>query len=180
MSCRWRTVGVQRRGARVGPPTAEFYCSRGVAKEELGRHEGAIADYGEAIGLNPQFGDAYYNRGNVRVKLGRREEAITDYGAAIRVNPQDADAYIHRDNVYLSKGMTNRAITDYSEAIRLSPDDNMRRQLEKAVHDLGRTGPQNPGKRSILELRGLGKEIWEDVDAPAYVEGLRKEWDPKR
>ena len=50
----------------------------------------------------------------------------------------------------------------------------------EAVHDSGHTIPQEPGKRSILELRGLGKEIWEGVDAQAYVEGLRKEWDPRR
>ena len=39
------------------------------------------------------------------------------------------------------------------------------------------TNEQKPGKRSILELRGLGKEIWEGVDAQEHVEGLRKEWD---
>ena len=37
--------------------------------------------------------------------------------------------------------------------------------------------PQDPKKRSILELRGLGKEIWQGVDAQKYVDGLREEWD---
>lgn len=32
-------------------------------------------------------------------------------------------------------------------------------------------------KRSILELHGLGKEIWEGVDAQEYVNRLREEWD---
>ncbi len=32
-------------------------------------------------------------------------------------------------------------------------------------------------KRSIMELRGLGKEIWENIDPQEYVNGLRKEWD---
>ena len=31
-------------------------------------------------------------------------------------------------------------------------------------------------KRSLLELRGLGKEIWEGVDPDAYVRNLRDEW----
>jgi len=32
-------------------------------------------------------------------------------------------------------------------------------------------------KRSLLELEGLGAEIWEGVDAQDYVNQLRKEWD---
>lgn len=50
-------------------------------------------------------------------------------------------------------------------------------KLETVVRDLARTTPQEPGKRSILELRGLGKEIWQGADAQEHVEGLRKEWD---
>ena len=30
---------------------------------------------------------------------------------------------------------------------------------------------------SILELQGLGKEHWRDVDAPAHVERERSAWD---
>lgn len=33
------------------------------------------------------------------------------------------------------------------------------------------------GKRSITELRGLGKEIWQDIDVHEYIEQLRSEWD---
>lgn len=36
-----------------------------------------------------------------------------------------------------------------------------------------------PGAKthSILELKGLGKEIWQDVDTDEYVNQLRDEWD---
>ena len=30
---------------------------------------------------------------------------------------------------------------------------------------------------SILELKGLGKEVWSQVDAEEYVEGERRSWD---
>ncbi len=33
---------------------------------------------------------------------------------------------------------------------------------------------------SILELDGLGKEIWEGVDAQEYVDALRAEWDERK
>ncbi len=32
-------------------------------------------------------------------------------------------------------------------------------------------------KRSLLELEGLGAEIWKDIDAQKYVDELRDEWD---
>ena len=37
--------------------------------------------------------------------------------------------------------------------------------------------PVEKQKRSIMELHGLGREIWEGIDAQAYVNELRKEWD---
>jgi hypothetical protein len=32
-------------------------------------------------------------------------------------------------------------------------------------------------EHSILELEGLGAEMWKDVDAQEYVNALRDEWD---
>jgi hypothetical protein len=31
-------------------------------------------------------------------------------------------------------------------------------------------------KRSVLELRGLGKETWQDIDVQEYVERERASW----
>jgi len=51
--------------------------------------------------------------------------------------------------------------------------------VEMIIHDLAaepvRTA-EKP-KRSIMGLHGLGKEIWEGIDAQEYVNELRKEWD---
>ena len=34
----------------------------------------------------------------------------------------------------------------------------------------------NKGGRSIMELEGLGKEIWEGIDAQEYVNAERDSW----
>ena len=34
-------------------------------------------------------------------------------------------------------------------------------------------------KRSIMELEGLGAEIWEGVDVAQYINEMRDEWDRK-
>lgn len=36
-----------------------------------------------------------------------------------------------------------------------------------------------PPRRSLMELHGLGKEIWEGVDAQEYVNQLREEWNDR-
>ena len=38
-------------------------------------------------------------------------------------------------------------------------------------------GRKNGGTHQITDLRGLGKEIWKDVDADEYVAGERDSWD---
>lgn len=36
-----------------------------------------------------------------------------------------------------------------------------------------------PARRSLLELEGLGAEIWQGIDAQEYVNELRSEWAKK-
>jgi hypothetical protein len=38
-------------------------------------------------------------------------------------------------------------------------------------------GDEKVQRHCILELHGLGKEIWQGVDANGYVRRLREEWD---
>lgn len=52
-----------------------------------------------------------------------------------------------------------------------------RRSVAQEVIRLIEVATQGQAKHSILELRGLGKEIWEGVDAAAYIEEERSSWD---
>ncbi|HRF97418.1 MAG TPA: hypothetical protein PLZ51_19555, partial [Aggregatilineales bacterium] len=52
-----------------------------------------------------------------------------------------------------------------------------RKELVKLLVDM--LDENNPPKRSITELRGLGKEIWEGIDAQDYVNQIRSEWDER-
>ncbi|MBW4575086.1 MAG: trypsin-like peptidase domain-containing protein, partial [Aphanothece sp. CMT-3BRIN-NPC111] len=50
--------------------SAVNFFSRGVDKAERGDYQGAIADYNQALQLNPNFAEAYNNRGLARYKQG--------------------------------------------------------------------------------------------------------------
>jgi plasmid stability protein len=52
-----------------------------------------------------------------------------------------------------------------------------RRSVAQEVTQLLSEALESPGRLSILELRGLGKEYWEQTDAAAHVERERAAWD---
>jgi hypothetical protein len=63
------------------------------------------------------------------------------------------------------------------QAKALSPQE--RKQLVKLLvdtFDVPSTELPRP-QHSILELAGLGAEVWEGIDPQEYVDQLRSEWD---
>lgn len=53
-------------------------------------------------------------------------------------------------------------------------------QRKHLIMDIVNSLTESPKTRSLLELEGLGAEIWEDIDAQEYVDQLRDEWKPHR
>jgi tetratricopeptide (TPR) repeat protein len=102
-------------------PHFGFYVNRGNAHADQGDLPAAIADYDQAIALNPQYADAHNNRGNARANQGNLPAAIADYDQAIALNPQYAAAYYNRGLVRYTQGDLPAAIADYDQAIALNP-----------------------------------------------------------
>ena len=50
---------------------------------------------------------------------------------------------------------------------------SMAQQLTQILSD----ALEPPPKRSIMELEGLGKELWQGVDAAEHIRREREEWD---
>ncbi len=62
------------------------------------------------------------------------------------------------------------------QAENLTPEEQMRliEDLSKLIRQRVTLTPKP--KRSILELEGLGKEIWNGIDAQEYVNQERNSW----
>ena len=88
----------------------------GPSEEE---HDKAIADYTEAIRLNPKDADAYYNRGLAYWNKGKFDKAIAEYTEAIRLNPKLAEAYYSRGFAYRNNGDLAKAEADFAKAKEL-------------------------------------------------------------
>jgi len=72
---------------------AATYNDRGLAREKKGDLNGAIADFNEAIKLDPKYAYAYNNRGNIKSRKGDLNGAMADYNRAIKLNPNYALTY---------------------------------------------------------------------------------------
>ena len=83
-------------GGSIGDIDCDYYYNRGMARYKLQDYSGAIADYTEAIRIEPGYAKAYNNRGIAKVKLKNYSGAIADYTEAIRIEPGYAKAYGNR------------------------------------------------------------------------------------
>jgi lipoprotein NlpI len=98
---------------------AAAYFNRGNAHSAKGDHQRAIADYDQAIKLDPKNASAYNNRGSARSDLGESEGALADFNQAIKNNSRYASAYFNRGNIYAAQGDA-RALKDYDAALKFN------------------------------------------------------------
>lgn len=105
------------------PIRAYAYHIQGHLKSVVGHYRGAIADYDNAIKLNPKTRHTYYQRGNIKAALGKYKKAIADYDKAIQLNPENLDVYKTRGTVKFSLGNLEQAMLDFNKVVQLNPDD---------------------------------------------------------
>ena len=137
------------------PPTkvelsAEDYFNRGVLQHIIGNDDRAIADYEEAIRLNPQYAAAYNNRGLVRQAQGDLKVALADYDEAIRLNPLAPEGYGNRGTARIAQGDFDGGLADYAEMIRTQPGV-CRRRLQQSR---GCAPSQRRPRRGDCRFRG--------------------------
>src|SRR5262249_22601481 len=86
------TAAIQS-GMWSGKGLSWAYVNRGNAYGRKKDYDHAIANYDQAISLDPTLALAYYSRGSVYGGKEDYDRAIADYDQAIRLDPKLALAY---------------------------------------------------------------------------------------
>ena len=134
---------------RPDPDLARAYYYHGVAWHAKREYDRAIADYDQAIRLDPndpyltqayggygvgyletkrylwksRLAEAYHGRGAAWHAKREYDRAIADYDQAIRLDPDRALVYYDRGVTWHAKREYDRAIADYDQTIRLNGPD---------------------------------------------------------
>jgi len=113
----------------------------------------AMADFDQAIRLNPNQASIYRDRGLARQQNGELDAAIADYDQAIALDPKSAAPYSNRGKALAAKGDLDRAILSYNTAIRLAPNDpDARVNRGLALLASGRTDDARADFEAVLAL----------------------------
>jgi tetratricopeptide (TPR) repeat protein len=96
---------------------------QGMDAYDKGDYDQAIADFNQAIQLDPKNAKAYYKRGNAYGHKDEYDKAIADEDQAIQIDPKYVDAYLNRGWDYSSKGDYGKAVADCDQAILIDPKD---------------------------------------------------------
>jgi tetratricopeptide (TPR) repeat protein len=109
---------------RLNPNYPQAYNARGHAYEE-GLHQDAraVADYDQAVTLDPMLAEARLNRARIRGRQGAYVEATSDLDRAIKLKPDMEEAYKERGFNYFRMKSFQLALQDVEQAIKLKPDD---------------------------------------------------------
>ncbi len=147
---------------------ATAYNNRGLAYNQLGQYNRAIADFDQAIKLNP-LALFFSNRGNSWRYSGDIGRALADLNRAIQLNPNQAAFYSSRGGTLREKGELDNAIIDFNKAISLAPTQALpyvgrgltwraKGEMDRAIADYDQAIRLNPTLYPPYVGRGLAYE----------------------
>jgi tetratricopeptide (TPR) repeat protein len=107
---------------------AEEHFKRGNELSLSGEFEEAVAEYEQALEIEPENVDLMSNLGVAYYNLGQLDKAIDQYSRAIEIAPNDADIRSNLAAAYVQKHQTSgaldqldRALEEYQKAVQLEP-----------------------------------------------------------
>ena len=102
---------------------AVAHLNLGVALEQDNRQPEALAEYRQAVEIDPHRVQTHNNLANLLAAMGSRDEALKEYQEALRLNPNAALAHVNLGTLLADMGRFDDALREYSEAARMAPED---------------------------------------------------------
>jgi protein O-mannosyl-transferase len=100
---------------------AQTHNNLGVLFNQLGRRDAAVAEFTEAIALNPYEQNSLIGRGSIKHEEGKLDDALQDFTRAAQVAPSPL-AFYWQGRVLEEKGQLSAAAEAYRAALKLAPN----------------------------------------------------------
>ena len=142
------------------PDALELY-RRAAALDALGQTDRALADYSEAIRVNPKDPLAFLGRGVLLAGRQRLyERAIDDFDKVLVLAPNNVDGLMHRGDAYSQMGKFGPALADLDRAVALAPDN-----AETYVYRGVANGRRNENRLALADYTASLARDPDNVDA---------------
>ena len=142
-------------------PTAFHHFAQGVAFQQVGNQDDAVAAYQQAIALDDKYAYPWNNLGLVYYNQKRYEEAIDAYQQAIARDEKFATPWNGLGNVYRNQKRYDDAIVAYQQAIaRDEKDASPRANLVIPFRLLERWSEAEASIRHALALEPTDSSLW--------------------
>jgi tetratricopeptide (TPR) repeat protein len=149
------------------PHAVILYNLLGVANAGLHNLDEAIASFGKAAQIKPDYIEAHNNLGLALQNRGRFEEAIASFSKALQIKPDFAEAHNNLGAALKYQGRLKEAIASLSKALQIEPDH------AEAHNNLGATLQDEGRLEEAIASFGKALQIKPDfVEAHSNLCGL--------
>jgi len=96
---------------------------RGLAYLKDNKFPEAIADFSEALKLNPRDTAILERRAYVEMKVNDFDKALADYSEAMKINPKEVRYYNLRGYIYELKNDVKNSMADTDHVLKMDPNN---------------------------------------------------------
>ncbi len=140
------------------------YACRGNFYFEKEMDAAALADFGNALKLNPGFAESHNNRALIYIRQGNLSLALSDLDRAIALDPEFPGGWNNRGQIHMNQKDYMKAVEDFTSSIFLNASQGqvwhdrgicylemgLSRQALGDLEEAVRINPENPNFRFDL------------------------------
>ena len=151
------------------PGDAQAHYNLGIALQDLGQLDEAVASYRRALKISPEYAEAHGNLGTTLKDLGQLDEAVASYRRALKINPYLADGHTNLGTALKDLGRLDEAAASHRRALAIDRDLlGAHYNLANTLKDLGQLDEAVESYRRALEIKPDFAEAYVNLGIVLY------------